>query len=99
MMYKIQHDFALMRCDALKTVSSSRRSRRSHSQQFQHITCRTNYKHYSSPPPAQSVIGTPCAQTLSNPRVWPPLSRGWTLPEEEKKTITTMEYGDHPIMD
>ncbi|KAI8514713.1 hypothetical protein Bbelb_073040 [Branchiostoma belcheri] len=47
MMHKIQHDLACVRCDALKPVSGSRRSRRGHSQQLQHITCRTNYKHYS----------------------------------------------------
>ncbi|CAH1248590.1 Hypp8277 [Branchiostoma lanceolatum] len=43
MLYNIQHGQASVRCDALKPLAdSSRRSRRGHNQQLQHINCRTD---------------------------------------------------------
>ncbi|KAI8480146.1 hypothetical protein Bbelb_421300 [Branchiostoma belcheri] len=48
MLYKITQGLACVSCDALKLLpSNNTRRRRGHSQQYQQLPCRTNYRLYS----------------------------------------------------
>ncbi|KAI8500154.1 hypothetical protein Bbelb_217200 [Branchiostoma belcheri] len=48
MLYKMQHGLACVSCDSLNPLpASNTRRRRGHSQQYQQLSCRTNYRFYS----------------------------------------------------
>ncbi|CAH1248544.1 Hypp8226 [Branchiostoma lanceolatum] len=90
-LYKIQHGRACVRCDALKPLADSNRSRRGHSQQFQHINCRTDYRLHSSSPAMLSALTTPFRASQEDPPLQAKLAsaRALTLAPDDVYCLDT----------